>query len=84
MFIVSRATALGYSGAMDSLSINGRDALDAASELIDHYGEEAMSEASSRAARFRSEGNVIRFCHWRHVARVIATLSSTEVLGSIH
>lgn len=69
---------------MDNLSINGRAALSDASELIDHFGEEAGSEASSRAASSRSDGNVVRFCHWRHVERVIATLSSTEVLGSIH
>jgi hypothetical protein len=69
---------------MEDISINGRAALSDASELIDHYGEHARSEAGSRAARSRSDGNVVRFCHWRHVERVIATLSSTEVLGSIH
>ena len=83
-FIRSRATAAVYSGAMDSLSINGRAALSAASDLMNDYGEEAMREAGVRAARSRADGNVVRFCHWRHVARVIATLSSTEVLGSIH
>jgi hypothetical protein len=26
----------------------------------------------------------VRFCYWRQVERVIATLSSEEVLGSVH
>jgi hypothetical protein len=83
-FVRSRATPPRYNGEMDSLSINGREALSAARELMDRYGEEAISEAGTRAARSRSDGNVVRFCHWRHVGRVIATLSSTEVVGSIH
>ena len=69
---------------MDSLPINGRAALSDASELIDIFGNEAGSEAGNRAARSRSDGNVVRFCHWRHVQRVIATLSSSEVFGTIH
>jgi hypothetical protein len=37
-----------------------------------------------RAERSRDLGNVVRFCHWRQIERVIATLASDEVLGSIH
>ena len=32
----------------------------------------------------RDDGNVARFCHWRQIERVIATLTSDEVRGTIH
>jgi len=32
----------------------------------------------------RDAGNVLRFCHWRQIERVIATLSTGEVRGSVH
>ena len=59
-------------------------ALDDASDLIDRFGDDAGFEAAARAERSRDDGNVARFCHWRQIERVIATLSSDEVLGTIH
>ena len=64
---------------MDSLFIHGRLALADASDLIDRFGDDAGFEAAARAERSRDDGNVARFCHWRHIERVIATLSSDEV-----
>ncbi len=64
--------------------IHGRLALADASELIDRYGDDAGFEAAARAERSRDDGNVVRFCHWRQIERVIATLSSDEVRGSVH
>lgn len=64
--------------------IAGRLALSDASELIDRFGDDAGLEAAVRAERSRDSGNVIRFCHWRQIERVIATLSSEEVRGSVH
>lgn len=69
---------------MDSPFIHGRLALADAAELIEHYGDAAAFEASVRAERSRDEGNLVRFCHWRQIERVIATLSSDEVLGTVH
>jgi hypothetical protein len=69
---------------MDVPFIHGRVALADASELIERYGDDAGFEAAVRAERSRDDGNVARFCHWRHIERVIATLSSDEVRGSIH
>jgi hypothetical protein len=69
---------------MDAPFIHGRLALADASELIDRYGEDAAIEAALRAERSRDDGNVVRFCHWRHIQRVIATLSSDEVAGTVH
>jgi hypothetical protein len=69
---------------MDSPYIAGRLALAEASELIDRFGDEARREAAARAERSRDAGNVLHFCHWRQIERVIATLSSDEVLGTLH
>jgi hypothetical protein len=69
---------------MDTPFINGRVALNDASELMQRYGDDAGFEAAARADRSRDEGNVARFCHWRQIERVIATLSCEEVRGSIH
>jgi hypothetical protein len=69
---------------MDALFIHGRPALADATDLIDRYGDEAMLIATCRAERSRDNGNVARFCHWRQIERVIATLSSDEAIGTIH
>jgi hypothetical protein len=69
---------------METPFIHGRPALADASELMQRYGDDAGFEAAARAERSRDEGNVARFCHWRQIERVIATLSSDEVRGSIH
>ena len=69
---------------MDTPFIHGRWALDDASELIERFGDDAGFEAAARAERSRDDGNVARFCHWRQIERVIATLSCDEVRGSVH
>jgi hypothetical protein len=69
---------------VDTLFISGRPALADAADLIKRYGDNAGLEAAVRAERSRDAGNVTRFCHWRQIERVIVTLSSREVLGSLH
>lgn len=69
---------------MDSLFIHDRLALADASDLIERYGNGAGFEAAARAERSRGDGNVVRFCHWRQIERVIATLISDEILGTVH
>ena len=69
---------------MEPVFISGRPALADAAELIDRFGDDAGLEAAVRAERSRDAGNVIRFCHWRQIERVIVTLSTEEVRGSIH
>ena len=64
--------------------ITGRAALNDAAMLIDTFGDNAGFEAASRAEHSRDAGNVIRFCHWRQIERVIATLASDEVRGTVH
>jgi len=69
---------------MDYPFIHGRNALADAADLIERFGDDASFEAAVRAVQSRDDGNVARFCHWRQIERVIATLSSEEVRGSIH
>jgi len=69
---------------MDTPFINGRPALADAADLLERYGDDAGFEAAVRAERSRDDGNVARFCHWRQIERVIATLSSDEVSGTVH
>lgn len=84
MLVGSPATAAGLTGIMESPFISGRPALADAAELIDRFGDDAGLEAAVRAERSRDAGNVLRFCHWRQIERVIVTLSSEEVRGSVH
>ena len=84
IFVGSRETALSYWVRMDAPFIHGRLALADATDLIERFGEDALLEAAALAERSRDDGNVARFCHWRHIERVIATLSSDEVHGTVH
>jgi hypothetical protein len=69
---------------MENPFIHGRLALRDASDLIDRFGDDAGFEAAARAERSRDDGNLARFCHWRQIERVIATLSSDEAVGTVH
>ena len=64
--------------------IAGRAALADATRLIESHGEDAVLEAAVLAKRSRASGNVARFCHWRQIERVIATLANEEVRGTVH
>lgn len=69
---------------MDMPFIHGRASLADAAELMARFGDDAGLEAASRAEISRDAGNVVRFCHWRQIERVIASLSSSDVFGSTH
>ena len=64
--------------------IAGRPALDDAAELMDRFGDSAALEAAVRAERSRDNDNILGFCHWRQIERVIATLASDQVSGTLH
>jgi hypothetical protein len=53
-----------------------------AAELIARFGEYAAGEAAARADRSRGLGNVIHFCRWRQIERMIGLLSSTDRAGA--
>jgi hypothetical protein len=69
---------------MDHPYISGRSALNDAAELIERFGDDAAFEAALRAELSRDVENVQRYCHWRQIERVIASLSCDEVLGTVH
>lgn len=69
---------------METPFIHGRSALADAADLLDRFGDDAGLEAAVRAEQSRDAGNVMRFCHWRQIERVVATLGCDEVLGTIH
>jgi hypothetical protein len=61
-----------------------RAALAEATELMQHYGELAQTEAADRADRSRTLGNVIHFCHWRQIERAITMLRGEDVTDTVH
>jgi hypothetical protein len=69
---------------MDSPFIAGRRSLDDAHLLMREHGDDAGFEASVRAQQSRNDGNVVKFCHWRQIERLIAALASDEVSGTVH
>ena len=69
---------------MDFPYIHGHLALSDASELIDNVGGEAVLVAATRARASRNAGNVLAFCHWRQIERVIAALDCGEPHGRVH
>ncbi len=69
---------------MDSLFIAGRNSLDDAQELMREFGEEAGLQAAVRAEKSREAENIIKFCHWRQVERLIDALAADEPPGTIH
>lgn len=69
---------------MDSPFIASRGALDDARLLMREHGDDAGFEAAIRAEKSRNDGNVVRFCHWRQIERLIVTLASVEVSGTVH
>ena len=56
-----------------------------ASELIERFGDYAADEAAARARASRGVGNVVHFCRWRQIERMIQMLSSSATTGqTIH
>ena len=61
-----------------------RAALAEAASLIERFGDYAPSEAARLAGESRDAGNVIRFCRWRQIERMIVMLSDETVRGAVH
>jgi hypothetical protein len=55
-----------------------------AAQLIERFGPHAGSEAALRADRSRDLGNVVHFCRWREVARMIELIRDDAVTGPVH
>ena len=55
-----------------------------ASELIERFGDFAADEAASRACRSRELGNVIHYCRWRQIQRLIEVLGANTLGATVH
>jgi hypothetical protein len=55
-----------------------------ATDLMAHFGGDAAFEAAARADRSRDLGNVVHFCRWRQVERLVVLLSEDEATGTVH
>lgn len=69
---------------MDQPFIAGRAALADAETLIDEFGPAAALEAAVRAEHSRKADNILRFCHWRQIERLIDALASDAPQGTLH
>jgi hypothetical protein len=69
---------------MDDLFIAGRHSLHDAQDLMREFGHEAALEAAVRAEQSRGTENILKFCHWRQVERLIDALAADEAQGTIH
>ena len=68
----------------DYVHLPDRAAATDAAELITRFGAHAASEAAARADRSRELGNVIHFCRWRQIERMIVLLGSGGAGFSVH
>jgi hypothetical protein len=66
------------------LPVADRITADSAAALMASFGDDAQREAAIRADISRDRGNVVLFCRWRQVERLILILSSHHVQGTIH
>ena len=66
------------------IHITGHGAFAEAADLIAKFGDHAVSEARRRAGRSRDLGNVVHFCRWRQVERMIDMLREEEPTGRLH
>jgi hypothetical protein len=64
--------------------IADRAALHEAVALIERLGDFAGSEAARQAGRSRELGNVVHFCRWRQIERMIVMLRDEAVIGLVH
>lgn len=69
---------------MDDLFIAGRHSLSDAQDLMREFGREAALQAAVRAEQSRGAENILKFCHWRQVERLIDALAANEPQGTVH
>ena len=69
---------------MQPLFIADQTGINQAATLIADFGDGARHEAAMRAERSRDAGNVLHFCRWRQVERLILALSLEEAVGALN
>lgn len=52
--------------------------------LIEDHGADALAAAALRARSARNQGNLLNFCRWRQIERLIVQLEPEAHAGTIH
>lgn len=55
-----------------------------AAALIERHGPAAAEQAGLLADRSRGIGNLLHFCRWRQIERLIAVLAQDAAGGTLH
>ena len=55
-----------------------------AQELMARFGDDAGFEAAALADASRNRGNVVNFCRWRQIERMITVLAHPRANGTLH
>ena len=63
--------------AAPHIHLPDRTAAAEAADLIDRFGVFAATEAAARAGESRDKGNVVHFCRWRQIERMVVLLSGS-------
>lgn len=83
--LIGGGTVSGGSTAIhEQIFIADRASLDHAQDLMTRFGQGAGTEAAARAERSRDLGNLVHFCRWRQVERLILLLDLEEIVGTVH
>lgn len=56
----------------------------AADALIRAHGDDAAFAAAAKADQCRDIGNLVHFCRWRQIERLIVLLSAGRAIGTVH
>lgn len=61
-----------------------RACAETATELMHNFGDAAEHEAAARAYKSRDVGNVVQFCRWRQIERLIAIMNNGGANVTVH
>ena len=64
--------------------LQDREAVFDAADLVAEFGLLAAKEAADRANKSREKGNVIHFCRWRQIKRLVEWLDDGESNSTRH
>ncbi|MDP8994351.1 MAG: hypothetical protein M3N07_05100 [Pseudomonadota bacterium] len=68
----------------DHIHLADTAAVSEAADLISRFGCHAASEAARRAGVSRSLGNIVHYCRWRQIERLIARLDAGRAGETLH
>lgn len=69
---------------LDHVYLPDRAAAADATDLIARFGQHAAGEAAARASKSRNLGNVIHYCRWRQIERLILLMSCDPADHTLH